>query len=89
MAVEKRLVDADVFERDDPLILVDLEDSIDQEKRVPMRKNPHDLGDSKFVHYFLVGSALGAVAGAAAGALGAAVSMRRMISVVMSAMSSR
>ena len=93
MTIEKRLVDADVLDGNKPLVQVDLENSVDQEKRISMRKNPHDLGDSEFVHYFLAGSAgfgsgaFGvAAAGAAAGFPGVA-STRRMISVVMSATS--
>src|SRR5207244_6706900 len=88
MTIEKRLVNADIFQRNDSFILIDLEHTIDQKKRIPMRKNPHDLGDSKFVHYFLAGSvAFGAAAaGAAAGFVGVA-SMRRMTSVVISATS--
>ena len=92
MAIKERFVDRDVLERDEPFVRVDLENTIDQEKRISMRKNPHDLGDSEFVHYFLAGSggfgsgAFGAVAGAAAGLAGVA-STRRMISVVISAMS--
>ena len=88
MAIEKGLVDADIFKGNDPFILIDLQHTIDQEKRIPMRKNPHDLGDSEFVHYFLAGSvAFGAVAAGAAGAFVGVASMRRMISVVISATS--
>src|SRR5262249_35563198 len=88
MAVEKWLIDADVLQRNEPVRPVDLNDSVDQEKRVSMRNNPHDLGNSELVHYFLAGSAaFGAGGAAAAGAFVAAASMRRIISVVMSARS--
>jgi hypothetical protein len=46
MALEEGFVDGHVFERNDAFIPVDLENAIDQEKRIPMRKNPHDFGDS-------------------------------------------
>src|SRR5687767_7059962 len=46
MPIEKRLIDGDILERDDPFIRIDLDDAVDQEKRVSMRKNPHNLGDS-------------------------------------------
>jgi hypothetical protein len=101
VAVEKRFVNADVLERDNTFVLVDLENTIDQEKRISMRKNPHDLCNAEFVHY-LPGVAGGFVAGGVAGAapagfgaagVGAAAaagfdgvaSIRRMISVVISA----
>jgi len=93
MAIKERFVDRDVLERDEPFVRVDLENTIDQEKRISMRKNPHDLGDSEFVHYFLAGSgvfgsgAFGAVAAGAPAGFAGAASTRRMISVVISAMS--
>ena len=89
MTVKKRFVDTDVFERDEPSIRVNLQNAIDQEKRISMRKDPHDFGDSEFVHYFLAGSggAFGAAAGAVAAGFAGLASTRRMISVVMSATS--
>ena len=46
MAAEEWLVDGDVLERDDTFIRVDLEYAVDQEKRIPMRQNPHDFSDA-------------------------------------------
>src|SRR5439155_26699507 len=48
MAAEEWLVDGDVLERDDTFIRVDLENAVDQEKRIPMRKNPHDFSYAQF-----------------------------------------
>src|SRR5262245_49278868 len=89
MPDEEWLVDTDVLKRDEPLPPIDLDNAINQEKRVPMRKNPHDLGNSEFVHYFGAGVVAGGFGAAAAGAAGlpAFASMRRMISVVISATS--
>jgi len=93
MTIKERFVDADVLERNEPFVRIDLENTIDQEKRISMRKNPHDLGDSEFVHYFLAGSAgfgsgaFGAVAAGAAAGFPGVASTRRMISVVISATS--
>src|SRR5262249_21718873 len=103
MPVEEWFINCDVLQRDDPFVPINLENAVDQEKRISMRKDPQDLGDSQLVHCFLAGSGaggFGVVEGGAAGVLGAVVappagvfarvaSKRRMISVVISAMSSR
>jgi hypothetical protein len=47
MSVEERLIDRDVLQRDNSLVGIDFDDTIHQQKRIAMRKDPHDLGDAK------------------------------------------
>ena len=48
MTVEERLIDGDVLQRNDAFVGVDLNDTVHQEKRMPVRKNPHDLSNAQF-----------------------------------------
>src|SRR6266567_2087873 len=48
MTVEERLIDADVLQRNDAFVRVDLNNTVHQEKRMPVRKNPHDLSNAQF-----------------------------------------
>src|SRR5688572_23273274 len=50
MPLKERLVDRHVLDADHPLSFFDLENAIDEEKRISVRKHPHDLFDS--VHCF-------------------------------------
>ena len=48
MAVEERLVDRHVLDRNNAFVPVNFENPIDQEKRIPVRQNPHDFSYAQF-----------------------------------------
>ena len=48
MPAEKGLVDGDILERNNPPVRIDLDDAVHEEKRVPVRKDPHDFGYAQF-----------------------------------------
>src|SRR5215831_252752 len=48
MSVKERLVNGNVLQRDNTFVRIDLDHTVNQKKRVAMRKNPHDFGYSQF-----------------------------------------
>ena len=47
MSLKKRLVDGDVLEPHNPFSFFDLENPIDEQKRIAMRQHLHDIFNSK------------------------------------------
>src|SRR4029078_9402859 len=45
VADKKRLIDGDVLDRHDALLAREVDDAVDEQHRVAMRKNPHDVVD--------------------------------------------
>src|SRR5439155_25309056 len=52
MALEDLLVDGDVLEPDNALVRLELDNPVDEQKRIPVRQDLHDLHDA--VDRFLV-----------------------------------
>src|ERR1035438_1779145 len=52
MSLEKRSIDLDVFQRDDARLALDLDDPVDQQERIAMRQDAHDLADLEHLPSF-------------------------------------
>src|SRR5207245_11703963 len=53
MSLKKLFVRGDVLDADDPLAGVDFQHAIDQQHRIAMRKDLHDVGDRQRRHRYL------------------------------------